>query len=256
MANTADLSSQLRSLKLSGILDTLDLRLQEAEQGQLSLTELLTMLFSDELEARQNRKLARLIKHAHLDAGQTLETFDFNIAVSASRPQIRDLATCRYIQRAENVFFLGPTGTGKTHLARALSHAACRRYLSVEFYKFGELFSALAKADLTGSADRMLRAICRSDLVVLDEFAFKRLDQKAAEWLYMIVDSRYSTGSIILTSNRSFDDWLAIFPDKVMANAVMDRLAHNAHQIVLKGESYRKKKGLKSEPLKEKNMAE
>lgn len=256
MANTADLSSQLRALKLSGILDTLDLRLLEAEQGQLSFTELLTMLFSDELEARQNRKLARLIKHARLDAGQTLESFDFNIAVSANRPQIRDLATCRYIQRAENVFFLGPTGTGKTHLAQALSHAACRRYLSVEFYRFHELFAALAKADLTGSADRLLRALCRSDLVVLDEFAFNRLDQKAAEWLYAIVDNRYSTGSIILTSNRSFDDWLAIFPDKVMANAVMDRLAHNAHQIVLKGESYRKKKGLKSEPLKTNNMAE
>jgi len=157
VANTADLSSQLRALKLSGILDTLDLRLLEAEQGQLSFTELLAMLFSDELEARQNRKLTRLIKHAHLDAGQTMETFDFNIAVSANRPQIRDLATCRYIQRAENVFFLGPTGTGKTHLAQALSHAACRRYLSVEFYKFAELFRALAKADLAGYKEIGLR---------------------------------------------------------------------------------------------------
>ena len=251
MGNTAELAPQLRALKLSGMLDTLEMRLLEAEQGQLSLTELLSMLVTDELEARRNRKLARLIKHAHLSAGQTLESFDFDIAVSANRPLIRDLATCRFIQRSENVFFFGPTGTGKTHLAQALAHAACRRYLSVEFYKFSELISALTKADLTGSADRLLRALCKSDLVVLDEFAFKRLEQKTAEWLYMIVDSRYSTGSIILTSNRSLDDWPAIFPDKVMANAVMDRLAHNAHQIVLKGESYRKKKGLKSEPLKE-----
>jgi len=251
MGNTAELAPQLRALKLSGMLDTLEMRLLEAEQGQLSLTELLSMLVSDELEARRNRKLARLIKHAHLSAGQTLESFDFDIAASANRPLIRDLATCRFIQRSENVFFLGPTGLGKTHLAQALAHAACRRYLSVEFYKFGELISALTKADITGSADRLLRALCKSDLVVLDEFAFKRLEQKPAEWLYMIVDSRYSTGSIILTSNRSLDDWPAIFPDKVMANAVMDRLAHNAHQIVLKGESYRKKKGLKSEPLKE-----
>ena len=201
MANTADLSSQLRALKLSGMLDTLDLRLQEAEQGQLSLTELLTMLFSDELEARQNRKLARLIKHARLNSGQTMESFDFNIAVSASRPQIRDLATCRYIQRAENVFFLGPTGTGKRIWPRPCPTPPAGATCLWSSISFPELFTALAKADLTGSADRLLRALCRSDLVVLDEFAFKRLDQKSAEWLYMIVDSRYSTGSIILTSN-------------------------------------------------------
>jgi len=256
MSNTAELATQLRALKLSGMLDTLEMRLLEAEQGQLSLTELLTMLVSDELEARRNRKLARLLKHAGLDAGQTLESFNFDIAVSANRPLIRDLATCRFIQRSENVFFLGPTGTGKTHLAQALSHAACRRYLSVEFHTFGKLFGSLAKADITHSSDRLLRALCRSDLLVLDEFAWKRLDQQTAEWLYTIVDTRYSTGSIILTSNRSFDDWLAIFPDKVMANAVMDRLAHNAHQVVLKGDSYRKRKGLKSEPHKEKTMPE
>ena len=124
MANTADLTSQLRALKLSGILDTLDMRLLEAQQSQLSFPEILTMLFSDELEARRNRKLARLIKHAGLNAGQTLESFDFDIATSANRPLIRDLATCRFIERSENVFFLGPTGTGKTHLAQALSHAA------------------------------------------------------------------------------------------------------------------------------------
>jgi len=252
----ADLGGQLRALKLSGILDTLELRLLEAEQSQMSLAELLTMLLSDEIEARRNRKLTRLITHAHLDAGQTLETFDFAFAANTPRALIRDLATCRFIQRAENVFFLGPTGTGKTHLAQALSHAACRRFLTVEFYKFPGLLEALIKADLTGSTERLLKTLSRCDLLVIDEFAMRKLDTRSAEWVYTIVDNRYGSASTILTSNRSMEDWLAVFPDKVMANAVMDRLAHNAHQIVLKGESYRKKKGLKGGTLNNENLTD
>ncbi len=245
----ADLAGQLRALKLSGILVTLEHRLLEAEQSQMSLGELLTMLLSDELEARRNRKLARLIKHAHLDPGQTLEAFDFTFCAGAPRALIRDLATCRFIQRAENVFFLGPTGTGKTHLAQSLSHAACRRFLTVEYYKFSALLEALIKADLTGSTGQLLRALSRCDLLVVDEFAMRKLDTRSSEWIYTIIDNRYGLSSTILTSNRSLEDWLAVFPDKVIANAVMDRLAHNAHQIVLKGESYRKKKGLKTDAL-------
>jgi DNA replication protein DnaC len=255
IAAPADLAGQLRALKLSGILTTLEQRLLEAEQSQMSLSELLTMLLSDELEARRNRKLARLAKHAHLDAGQTLEAFDFTFAAGAPRALIRDLATCRFIQRAENVFFLGPTGTGKTHLAQALSHAACRRFLSVEFYKFSGLLEALLKADLTGATGRLLKDLSRCDLLVIDEFAMRKLDTRSAEWIYTIIDNRYGSGSTILTSNRSLDDWMAVFPDKVTANAVMDRLAHNAHQIVLKGESYRKKKGLKDNALNTKTLA-
>lgn len=256
VAVPADLAGQLRALKLSGIIHSLELRLQEAEQSQLSLTELLTVLLSDELEARRNRKLARLIKHAQLDARQTLEHFDFSFAALAPRALIRDLASCRFIQRAENVFFLGPTGTGKTHLAQALSHAACRRFLAVEFYKFSALLEALVKAELTGLSGKLLRSLSRCDLLVIDEFAMRKLDARAAEWFYSIIDNRYGSGSTILTSNRSLEDWLAIFPDKVMANAVMDRLAHNAHQIVLKGESYRKKKGLKGDPQNDTKLPE
>jgi DNA replication protein DnaC len=256
VAAPADLAGQLRALKLSGILNTLELRLLEAEQNQLSLTELLSMLLSDELETRRNRKLDRLIKHARLDAGQTLESFDFAFAATAPRAMIRDLATCRFIQRAENVFFLGPTGTGKTHLAQSLSHAACRRFLAVEFYKFAALLEALIKADLTGSIERLLKVLSRCDLLVIDEFAMRKLDARLAEWIYTIIDRRYGSASTILTSNRSLEDWLAIFPDKVMANAIMDRLAHNAHHIVLKGESYRKKKGLKGDAPNAKNLTE
>ncbi|MDP2887203.1 MAG: ATP-binding protein [Ignavibacteria bacterium] len=100
----------------------------------------------------------------------------------------------------------------------------------------------MTRADLAGRLDRQIGSLIKSDLLAIDDFAFKKMDQKTAEWLYAIVDGRYALRSIILTSNRALSDWAGIFPDKVMANAVMDRLAHNAHQIVIKGESFRKKK--------------
>lgn len=242
MSNPAELKTLLKALKLSGILDHLDVRLMEAQSNELSFTELLAMILTDEMEARRNRKLSRLIKRAHLNSGQTLESFDFSFNPSTNAVHIRELARCQFIERAENVFLLGPTGTGKTHLAQALSHMACRQHLVVDFYSFHTLFMALTHADLAGNVDRLIGVLIKADLLVIDDFAFKKMDQKMAEWFYAIVDGRYALRSIILTSNRALSDWTGIFPDKVMANAVMDRLAHNAHQIVIKGESYRKKK--------------
>lgn len=242
MANAAELKNLLKALKLSGILDHLDVRLMEAQSNELSFSELLAMVLTDEMEARRNRKLQRLVKRAHLDPGKTLESFDYSFNPSTNAVRIRELATCQFIERSENVFLLGPTGTGKTHLAQAFSHMACRQNLVVDFYSFHTLSMALTRADLAGTVDRMIGALIKCDLLVVDDFAFKKMDQKTAEWFYAIVDGRYALRSIILTSNRALSDWAGIFPDKVMANAVMDRLAHNAHQIVIKGESFRKKK--------------
>jgi len=242
MSNAAELKSLLKALKLSGILDHLDVRLLEAQHNELSFSELLAMILTDEMEARRNRKFQRLLKRAHLDPGKTLASFDFSFNPSINALHLRELATCQFIERAENVFLLGPTGTGKTHLAQALSHMACRQHLVVDFYSFHALFTTMTHADLAGTVDRLIGSLIKSDLLVVDDFAFKKVDQKTAEWFYTIVDGRYALRSIILTSKRALSDWAAIFPDKVMANAVLDRLAHNAHQIVIKGESFRKKK--------------
>jgi len=241
MSHYAQLKSQLKALKLSGIAETLELRIMEAQNNQLAFTELLTMILTDEIETRQNRKLQRLISHARLDAGKTLESFDFSFNPSINASLIRELATCRFIEKGENIFLIGPTGTGKTHLAQAISHMACRQFLTVEFYNFHEFFSMLHKADLMNRIDKLMKSLIKADLIVIDDFAFKKIDQKSAEFLYAIVDARYRQRSIILTSNRAMNDWAAIFPDPIMANALMDRLAHNSYQIIIKGESFRKK---------------
>lgn len=144
-------------------------------------------------------------------------------------------------------FSVGPTGTGKTHLAKSIAHMACRQYLPVGSYNFHDLFMLMSKAELSGKLKNLLKAITKNNLLIIDDFAFKKLDQKQSEYLYAIVDARYGNGSIILTSNRSISDWVGIFPKPIMANALLDRLCHNAHQIIIKGESYRKKKSPKNQ---------
>lgn len=235
------LKTQLKTLKLSGMLEQLELRLMEAQQNQLSYSEFLSMLMTDEMEKRNTRKVARLIQLATMGSEKILENFDFSFNHSINAAHIRELATCRFVEQGQGIFLLGPTGTGKTHLAKALCHQACRRNLTVAFFSFHQFFNELDKADQKNQLQKYIKQLIKVDLLAIDDFGFKKIDQQQAEYLYAIVDARYAIKSIILTSNRAMSDWLAIFPDPVIANAILDRLAHHSHQIVIKGESYRKK---------------
>ena len=247
MPEHSQLIIQIRNLKLSGMLENLDIRLLEADQNNLPHADFLSMILTDELETRTIRRISRLLHSAGLGTDKTLETFDFAFNPAINQKLIRTLATCRFIERGEGVFFLGPTGTGKTHLAKAIAHQACRRLFSVSFYSFHQLFSDLAIADLQNKLNQLMTRLLRVDLLIIDDFGFKAFDQQSAERFYTIVDKRFGSKSIILTSNRAINDWGSLFPDPVIANAILDRLAHTSHQIVIKGQSYRKKLAPKSE---------
>jgi len=236
-----ELFTQLKTLKLSGISENLELRLMEAGQNQLSYSQFLSIVLGDEIETRNSRKLQRLIQSARLGSEKTLETFDLSFNPSINAAHIRELATCRFVERGEGIFFTGPTGTGKTHLTKALLHSACRKHFTAVFYPFHTFFDELGKADLNNRLDRLMKKLIKVDVLAIDDFGFKKLDQLSTEYLYAIVDARYSVKSMILTSNKAINDRASIFPDPFMANAIMDRLAHHSHHIVIKGESYRKK---------------
>lgn len=208
-------------------------------------SEVLFLLLDDELELRRNRKIERLLTSAGLKGNQTLESFDFRDNASINAIQIRELATLRFIEKAENVFLVGSTGVGKTNLASAIAHLACRKNLKVSFFSFANLISEIAKAELSNKINNLIRILSKSDLFVIDDFAFKKISPQLAEYLYSIVDERYQQRSTIFTSNRVIGAWMGISPDPVMASAIMDRIAHNEHQITIEGESYRKKNTIK-----------
>ena len=230
----------LKQLRLSGILETLEVRNRAAVDAKLSYVDVLAQLVEDEVERRAQSKLKMRLRRAAFDPQKTLETFDFAASPKLNQKELIDLATCRFVERHQNVFFVGPAGVGKSHLAQALGHEACRRGYDVVFLSASRALAHLHAGRADGSYERRLAALVRPHLLILDDLGLKPLTRPAPEDLYEIIAGRYERGSIIVTSNRAFAEWPEVFGDQaLLASAALDRLAHDAHQIILTGESYR-----------------
>jgi DNA replication protein DnaC len=236
------LETTLRTLKLSGMLDTLEARLTQARAGELGHVEFLQALCEDEITRRDAASLIRRVRQARFEQATTIEDFDFAYNPKIPAAHIRDLTALRFVEANEAVILHGPVGVGKTHLAQALGHQACRRGYTAAFTKTSRLLADLAGGHADRTWGARLRRWARPDVLVLDDFAMRDFTTVQADDLYELITERQTRGSLVLTSNRSPVDWYPLFPNAVVAESVLDRLINTAHHLHLNGRSYRPNK--------------
>jgi len=239
---THPLLPKLKPLKLSGMLLTLEQRTETARERSLSPLEFLALLLVDEIERREQNRLRSRIREAGLDESKILARFDFAAAPQTPRTLLADLALCQFVERAENLLFIGPTGTGKSHLAQALAHEAIRRGYRALYRPVHTLLGALHASRADGSHARLRSRLVQVDLLVLDDFGLLPLSAQAVEDLYELIRERYERRPILLTSNRAPEEWAEVFGNPLLASAALDRLTHHAHILTLTGKSYRQRK--------------
>jgi DNA replication protein DnaC len=233
------LTPHLKHLRLSGILETLDVRNQQAIEGQWSYIEFLSRLLEDEVERRAQKQLSLRLRRGALNTTKTLETFDFTFNPTLNRQKILALAACDYIRQKHNLLICGPTGVGKSHLAHALAQEACRQGFHVLCINTHKMLQHLNGGRADNSWDRRLNVYLRPDLLILDDFGLKPLQPPAPEDLYDVINERYERGSILLTSNRAPAEWPDLFRDPLLASAGLDRLMYRAEMVVIRGTSFR-----------------
>ena len=239
MGNAHHLQGKLKALKLGGMLDSLELRLGQAQQSHLGYVEYLELLLEDELQRRANRRLITRVARARFEEVKTFESFDFTYNAKIPARQIKDLATCQFIERKEWALFIGPVGVGKSHTVQALGHQACRMGYKVLYMKTSRLLSDLGGGHADGSWESRLRRYIQPDLLILDDFAMKEFTVRQSEDIYELVGERSRAGSLVMASNRLPKDWYPLFPNPVLAEGILDRLVNRAHHVILDGKSYR-----------------
>jgi DNA replication protein DnaC len=241
-----ELIPMLKQLRLSSILDSLEVRNRQAIEEKLPYTEFLALLVQDEIARRAHKKLSLRIRRAGFSNQKTLESFDFTFNPAINRMQITDLATCRFLEERVCVLIVGPCGTGKSHLAQALGHCAVRLGHDVTFTTMSKMLGQLHSARATNSYQRRFSALSRADLLIIDDFGLKPLRSPQDEDLHDLIAERYEQAATIITSNLDFSEWGEAFPNRLLGAATVDRMRHGAYRVILDGNSYRSAKPLPS----------
>jgi len=231
------LEYQLKSVRLSGMAEHLNIRLQEAKANELTYETFLQNLLEDELSRRMDRLLNRRMKQARFPFLRTLDDFDFRFNQSIEKRQIKELESAAFVTRAENVLFLGPPGVGKTHLAVAVGTQAIQNGFAVYYRSIFDMATDFSK-DLP---EDIIPKYVKPHLLILDELGMKPLTSRAADSLLEIIHRRYQVGSTIIATNRPIEDWGTILGDNAATSAVLDRFLENVHYVKITGKSYRLK---------------
>ena len=229
----------LVGLKMPRALEVLDQAVRQLERGETSALEVIDTLFAEELTLRENRRVKMALRMAKLSTVKTLAGFDFSFQPSLDRNRILALAQLDFIERNEVIHFLGPPGTGKSHLATALGVEAVKAGRSVYFASLADIVSVLAKAEREGQLRERIRFLCRTALLIVDEIGYLPLSRDGAVLFFQLINHRYEHASTVLTSNKGFEEWGTILGDEVMAAALIDRLMHHCHVVNIRGNSYR-----------------
>ena len=244
---------QLRQLKLSGMAEALSRQLEQANTyNSLSFIERMQLLLDEENLTRKNRKQDRLIRQARFKLKASIQDVDYQHPRNISQSQIAQLAQADWINKGQNLLITGPCGSGKTYLACAVGHNACLHELTVKYFRLSRLLLMLTQAKADGTYHKQLNQLAKVQLLIIDDWGLEPLKPAYRNDLMEIMDDRHGSTSTMVISQLPTDQWYAGIGDNTLADAILDRLMHNAHRLQLKGESMRKKKGLltQSEQIK------